>query len=208
MHLQISSYDIWRCIYVLYTTDMLRDQLQNYANPMTKISRLIKDGTYIPINRGLYVKEKNIPGYVLAGAIYGPSYLSFDFVLAWYGLIPETVQTFTSATLNKRKHKRFRNYFGVYTYRDVPAIAYPLGVQIHREGNYYFQMATPEKALCDKVYTVNPAGSIRAIRTLIMEDLRIEESQLARLDQDLLLQISKQYPSSNVRLLGKLIRGL
>ena len=161
-------------------------------------SRLIKDGTYIPINRGLYVKEKNIPGYVLAGAIYGPSYLSFDFVLAWYGLIPETVQTFTSATLNKRKHKRFRNYFGVYTYRDVPAIAYPLGVQLHREG----------KALCDKVYTVNPAGSIRAIRTLIMEDLRIEESQLARLDQDLLLQISKQYPSSNVRLLGKLIRGL
>ena len=91
---------------MLYTTDMLRDQLQNYSNPMTKISRLIKDGTYIPINRGLYVKEKNIPGYVLAGAIYGPSYLSFDFVLAWYGLIPETVQTFTSATLNKRKHKR------------------------------------------------------------------------------------------------------
>ena len=69
-------------------------------------------------------------------------------------------------------------------------------------------MATPEKALCDKVYTVNPAGSIRAIRTLIMEDLRIEESQLARLDQDLILQISKQYPSSNVRLLEKLIRGL
>ena len=58
------------------------------------------------------------------------------------------------------------------------------------------------------MYTVNPAGSIRAIRALIMEDLRIEESQLARLDQDLILQISKQYPSSNVRLLGKLIRGL
>ena len=84
---------------------------------------------------------------VLAGAIYGPSYLSFDFVLAWYGLLPETVQTFTSATLNKRKHKRVGNYFGVYTYRDVPAIAYPLGVQLHREENYYFQMATPEKAL-------------------------------------------------------------
>ena len=67
---------------------------------MTKISRLIKDGTYIPINRGLYVKEKNIPEYVLVGVIYGPSYLSFDFVLAWYGLIPETVQTFTSVTLN------------------------------------------------------------------------------------------------------------
>lgn len=100
---------------------MLRDQLQNYANPMTNISRLIKDVTYIPINRGLYAKEKNIPGYVLVGVIYGPSYLSFDFVLAWYGLIPETVQTFTSVTLNKRKHKRFGNYFGVYTYRDVPA---------------------------------------------------------------------------------------
>lgn len=37
---------------------------------------------------------------VLVGVIYGPSYLSFDFVLAWYGLIPETVQTFTSVTLN------------------------------------------------------------------------------------------------------------
>lgn len=37
---------------------------------------------------------------MLVGVIYGPSYLSFDFVLAWYGLIPETVQTFTSAALN------------------------------------------------------------------------------------------------------------
>ena len=64
-------------------TENPKSQLQNYANPMTKISRLIKDGTYIPINRGLYVKEKNIPGYVLVGVIYGPSYLSFDFVLAW-----------------------------------------------------------------------------------------------------------------------------
>lgn len=81
-------------------TENPKSQLQNYANPMTKISRLIKDGTYIPINRGLYVKEKNIPEYVLVGVIYGPSYLSFDFVLAWYGLIPETVQTFTSVTLN------------------------------------------------------------------------------------------------------------
>ncbi|WP_425756007.1 type IV toxin-antitoxin system AbiEi family antitoxin domain-containing protein [Ihubacter sp. rT4E-8] len=91
---------------MIQTTSMLLTQLQDYANPNTKLSRLVKNGNYYPIVNGLYETEKDTPGYLLAGSIYGPSYLSFDFALAYHGLIPEMVFTFTSATFEKKKKKR------------------------------------------------------------------------------------------------------
>ena len=50
--------------------------------------------------------------------LYGPSYLSFDYVLYQEWLIPETVyNTFTCATYNKRKIKTIINsYFDMSKY--------------------------------------------------------------------------------------------
>lgn len=55
----------------------------------------------------MYETDSNTPGYLLAGSIYGPSYLSFDFALAYYDLIPERVVNYTSATFGKKKKKNF-----------------------------------------------------------------------------------------------------
>ena len=82
---------------------MLMDELKAYANPKTKLSRLVKENVYFPIVRGLYETSPHTAGYLLAGSIYGPSYLSFEFALSFYGLIPERVTTFTSATCLKKK---------------------------------------------------------------------------------------------------------
>ena len=43
--------------------------------------------------------------------------------------------------------------FGVFTYRDVPIEAYSEEILLKEENVYSFQIATPEKALCDKLYT-------------------------------------------------------
>src|SRR5690554_965136 len=79
-------------------------------------NRMVKDGEYIKIIRGLYETDPSTPGYLLAGSIYGPSYLSFEFALAYHGLIPEAVYTFTSATYDKKKKKKFETPFGTFTY--------------------------------------------------------------------------------------------
>ena len=60
----------------------------------------------IKIRNGLYETEANTPSYLLAGSIYGPSYISFEYALSYYGLIPERVTTITCATFNKRKEKK------------------------------------------------------------------------------------------------------
>lgn len=86
---------------MLKTTTILKSELKEYRNPNAKIRRLVEEGKLIPIIRGLYETDGSIPGYCLASTIYSPSYLSFEFALAYYSLIPEAVYTFTSATFEK-----------------------------------------------------------------------------------------------------------
>lgn len=87
-----------------------------------------------------------------ATCIYGPSYLSFDFALSYYDLIPERVYAITSATLDARKNKTFTNVYARFEYSDIPSQVYPEGLKLIRKGEYYAQIATKEKAICDSLY--------------------------------------------------------
>ena len=86
---------------------LLHELGQLYAWPAHKLNRKVKSGELIPIVKGLYEDDSSVPGYLLAGSIYGPSYLSFEFALSFYGMIPEAVYTFTSATYDKKKKKMY-----------------------------------------------------------------------------------------------------
>ena len=162
---------------------------------------------FIQVARGLYETDADTPGKYLAGKIFGPSYLSFDYALAVYSLIPEAVyRTYTSATFNKRKAKQYQNHFGIFTYRDIPSEVYPLGILLHEENGYSYQIATPEKALCDKLYTLPPAKNLNELRALLFDDLRIDEQEFGRLNMNSLNELAPLYHASNLKLLDKLIR--
>ena len=92
---------------MIITSDILKSNLKNYSNKNTKIEREVKKGNLIKIKNGLYENNPNINGYLLSGSIYGPSYLSFDFALSFYQLIPEKVTIYTSATCGKKKKNTF-----------------------------------------------------------------------------------------------------
>ena len=79
---------------MIKSTAILLEELKNYQNPMVKISLMVKKRELFPITRGLYETDPSIPGHYIASVIYGPSYLSFEFALAYHGLIPETVYQF------------------------------------------------------------------------------------------------------------------
>ena len=191
---------------MIQTTQMLIEQYRNYVNPQAKIRRLVDAGDLFQITRGIYETDKNTPGYCLAGAIFGPSYLSFDYALTVYGLIPESVYEFTSATFEKKKKKEYDNHFGRFSYRDVPSDAYPFGILIKEENGYVYQMATPEKALCDKLYTMPPVISQRDIERMLFDDLRLESSAFEKLDIDDIMQIGDKYHSNNIKYLMKYMR--
>lgn len=191
---------------MIYLFDELALKFGNYTDIKGKIRREIKSGNLFPITRGLYETDANISGKYLAGSIFGPSYLSFDYALAEYSLIPETVHVYTSATFKKRKTKIYQNHFGVFTYRDVPANIYHSGILLHCDENYSYQIATPEKALCDKLYSISPVKNLRELETLLFDDLRIDEIELKKLNTENLSELSMLYRTTNLNLLKKLIR--
>ena len=191
---------------MILTTSMLMDQLQEYGDPAGKILRMKREGKLIQLTRGIYETDKNAPGYCLAGAIFGPSYLSFEYALSVYGLIPEAVYTFTSATFDKKKSREQENHFGRFTYRDVPSEAYPFGIVLKEENGYVYQMATLEKALCDKLYTMPPVTSQKEILKMLFEDLRIDRTEFEKLNVDEILQIGERYRSNNLKYLMKHLR--
>lgn len=192
---------------MIYSFDDLALKFQNHTDVKGRIRREIKSGKLIEIARGLYETDTTTSGKYLAGRIFGPSYLSFDYALAAYSLIPEAVyRTYTSATFQKRKAKQYQNPFGIFTYRDIPPEVYPLGVLLHEENGCSYQIATPEKALCDKLYSLSPVKNLSELRALLFEDLRIDEQEFWKLNMSALNELAPLYHSTNLNLLSKLIR--
>ncbi len=191
---------------MIITKGDLINRLSYYGNANNKIGRLVKEGKLFKIKNGLYNTDSNTPGYYLASAIYGPSYLSFDYALYYYGLIPERVTNYTSATFGKKKKKKFVNQFGTFFYRDVPQSVYAIGVITIVEGEYSYQIATPEKAICDKLYILSPLRNLEELKFMLLEDLRIDNEELKKLDCELIKKISEYYHSTNVSLFSKFMR--
>ena len=193
---------------MIKTTAMFLEELRAYASPKTKLSRMVQGGSCYQITKGLYETEKNTAPHLLAGSIYGPSYISFEYALSYHGLIPETVCTVTCATFEKKKKKRYRTMFGSFSYRDIPSAAFPLYIELHKEGDYWYRIASPEKALCDQLYSIRPVKNTKEFAALLYEDLRIEESVLYTLDCDIVARLCDRYRTTNIKKLSTLLRRL
>ncbi|MEA1879989.1 MAG: hypothetical protein U9N11_05045, partial [Campylobacterota bacterium] len=143
----------------------------------------------------------------VANRLYTPSYLSFDYALSYYGLIPERVYEVTSATLHAKKV--FDTPLGRFSYRPIPMEVYALGVDwLYDEVNGGKFIATPEKALCDKIRGDRGVGRLNQekMREYLLYDLRIEWEALLKLDVGLIEEISKKYKSHNLKSLSIVIR--
>ena len=178
---------------MIVTNRIAKNNLHNYLNKNTKLGREVKEGKLIKIINGLYETNANTPGYLLAGSIYGPSYISFDYALAYYGLIPERVDVVTSATFNKKKKKKYMTSFGTFTYQDVPKNVYAEEIILKKENQYIYQIASPEKALCDKLYTLRPLKNMENLEIMLFDDLRIDEDNFNTLSVDVINKLSDLY---------------
>jgi hypothetical protein len=122
-------------------------------------------------------------------------------------LIPERVEAVTSITLGRGR--RFFTPVGLFIYRRVSLKAYSVGIdQVELPGGRNFLMATPEKALADKIQDDRGAGiCTRAeMKEYLLTNLRIDTGGLEKMDASLLGQIAAGYGSRKIRLLGDLLR--
>ena len=192
----------------------LREALRDYARPRDKITTLLRTGTIIRVKKGLYIfgpRHSRAPysRELLANLIYGPSYVSLEYALSYYGIIPERTETVTSVTCGKSR--TFNTPAGRFTYWAVPVAAYHTGIDLVDAGNNRaFLMASREKALADFVCHDRGSGlrQVGAFAPYLFDSLRVDAAALAQLDPERLALIGAAYGSNKIRLLAGFIRSV
>ncbi|MBO5519237.1 MAG: hypothetical protein J5945_03715 [Candidatus Methanomethylophilus sp.] len=196
---------------MIYTGEMILDTYSftetAVSNPRMRLSRDVKEGRFLRLKRDLFESGGDTPREALAQAIYGPSYISFDYALAYHGMIPEHPFNVTCATFNKHRDKVFDTELCSFRYTDVPPAVFPEEVACVSYRGYSYNMATKEKALCDKLYKSPVAVTKKAFEDLVFDDLRIDEDMLFGLDTDTIGKLSPLYRCRNVTMLERYLRG-
>ena len=175
-------------------TVRMSDLLAEWADRRGKVGRLMAEGALIPLRRGLYAGRRDLDPRALAGPIYGPSYVSFETALAWHGMIPEGVREILSACL--KRGALFENPLGRFRYLTIPKAAYPIGIHRIDQPDAPFLIASPTKALVDRIAR-EPGFRSMADVGRWLEDMRVDPD--AGLDGSELAACADRYGRPSVR---------
>lgn len=111
-----------------------------------------KAGLFERLKKGLYGLKTDLPiEEEIANRLYQPSYISFEYALAKYNILPEMVYQVTSAT--SKPTRTFTIGEKVFSYFTIKEAAYT-GYAFVKQENGAFLIAEPEKALVDYLYFV------------------------------------------------------
>lgn len=172
----------------------MRHVLAGIADQRGKIARLLETGELISLRRGLYASRRNLDPLCLAGSIYGPSYISFETALSWHGMIPEGVTEVVSATI--KRAASFKNDFGCFRYQPIPRAVYPVGILRVTDSDLPFLIASPTKALIDRIAREAGFRSMTAVARWL-EGMRVELP--SGLDRAQLVECADGYGRPSVR---------
>ena len=148
-----------------------------------QLTRWVKSGNIYQLRRGLYALappyQKMQPHpFRIANSLQRASYVSLQSELAFYGLIPETVNITTSVCTGRPE--RLETPLGVFEFRHIkPSLL--TGYTLTDLGGQKAFLASPEKALLDLIY-LQPGGQ----SPQYLQELRLQN--LERLDQAALLK--------------------
>ena len=167
----------------------------------------VKRGVYMP---GPNSKARRPEKFLLANHLSGPSYISLESALSYWGMIPEKVLETTSASIEKTT--LFKTPVGRFRYIKIPMPYYALGIQsIELTAAQHVLIATPEKALCDKIVTSHGLllRSIQQTKGLLIENWRNDRAMLNQLDIEKIESWMKDAPkASSLKLLIKTLETL
>ena len=195
----------------IFSHEMIYSLLEkSISNVNEKISNLVRNKELIRLKKGFYTfsklyQTKPINLISVANTLYSPSYVSFDYALSYYGMIPERVTEVTSAT--SKNEKLFDTPIGRFSYKKVSLQAYSLGIDWSYddiEGGRF--IATAEKALCDKIKYDRGIGTLtqNSMIEYLKYDLRIDIT--TPLNYELIEIIATAYKSRNLKTLATIVK--
>jgi len=153
-----------------------------------QLTRWVNSGRIYRLRRGLYsiappYQKKKPHPFLIANHLKRASYVSLQSALAFYSLIPETVNTTTSVTTGRPE--RLETPLGLYEFRHIKTDLL-FGYQMIDLKSQNALVATPEKALLDLIY-LQPGGESPDF----IRELRLQNVDL--LDLDLLKKQSEVF---------------
>lgn len=172
---------------------------KDYKRPNDKIYQLSKEGVIQSIKKGLYVVgpalniNRRPEPFLLANHILGPSYVSVETALSYHGLIPERV--YEIASMTTQAPRKFTTAVGTFTYTRLPLPYYAFGIRSEKlADDQYAMVASPEKALCDKIITSSGLllRSRKAAKEFLLENMRMDENVLKQLNTKEMLSWIKE----------------
>ena len=189
---------------------LIMNCLSSYKQPRDKLTKLLKTNQLIRIKKGIYVfgeEYRNRPYSleILANLIYGPSYISFEYALAYHNLIPEKVTRITSAC--SKRIKQFTTPVGNFIYYYVAPLKYSVGIKIESiDENSNFLIATKEKALADYLARIKSFNNKDDLSEYLIESMRVDLKEFQKFNISLMEEISKTYNNKNVDLLCQITK--
>ncbi|OQX70984.1 hypothetical protein B6D52_02980 [Candidatus Parcubacteria bacterium 4484_255] len=117
------------------------------------LTRNVKQKNIIKLKNGLYsFVGEYINEAFIANKIYEPSYVSMEYALMYYHIIPETVYYVTSVTTKTTREFVINNV--AYSYSRIKKSAFTGYIKKYFDGQMAL-IAEPEKALADWLYFVS-----------------------------------------------------
>lgn len=188
------------------------DCLKEYKSPRSKLTTLLQKGDLIRVKKGLYLfgseyRKGQYSLEILANKIYGPSYVSREYALAYYGLIPEYVAEVTNISI-----KRARNFdtpVGRFSYIHLPPKLYQVNFNLVSVRNDETALlATPEKALADLLYFRDDhPQTLNELSELLLDNLRLDEALVSKMRIGMFTEILKAGGSQTLKLIIEWLKG-
>ena len=206
--------DIFRLIETPYIdAQNLLALLGSYQRPRDRMQRMVENGELIRLRNGFYLiaekvqrgSDQIIPYEQVANFVYGPSYVSLEWALSFYGMIPERVSIITSITLGRAKE--YHTPIGDFYYYPLRSDRYAVGIE-QKESSCSvggFLMASREKALADFVFRSCKGLNQEQLKIELVESKRLNLEIFHQLDKKLLSEIAKSYRSKSVFYLTNLL---
>jgi len=146
---------------VILSEDVLQRLDSKEKNPLgrqavlNQLNRWQRRGLILKLRKGVYILNRSDQrvepsSMYLANQLYVPSYVSLEYALSFYGLIPERAHSVTSVTTKKTLH--FSNSVGSFSYRHVMPTAFKGFRVVKDQNDMDIFMAEPEKAVVDFLY--------------------------------------------------------
>ena len=140
---------------VIPSAVVIREDQAEYQVNRNQLSRWVKKGALVPLKKGMYAFHPDAAAaspemLYIANRLYEPSYISLEYALSLYELIPEYVPIVTSVTT--RKTMSFKNAVGHFTYQHVVPRAFRGFRQEKQNPGRQVFVAEPEKAVLDFLY--------------------------------------------------------